>query len=326
MSALPLTLYVFLFGIGLLTIALAFFQYRKYHQRFYLYFLYYLIANFIFGFLNFFGRFITKNILSEHDISSYTRNVIDLLLHGLALPFCIIGLYFFIIFVREMIGLKKSKLLMNSLILLGITLVILLTLDYVDYLHSSGGRISDFVRISLTVVNTIFILANYFAISQVFLYQKELSNKEKREALYCFAVLVIFLDSVYFLFLYTIFAAQLYHYIVPSVLFLSPLIQLVFIKKFLNKFYISHPLLYEPKKNLSVVYKTFKITEREKEIIELICQGKSNREIEETLHISLQTVKNYIYNIFQKLNVRNRVELSNLISQLSHEQVDRRST
>ena len=96
MSALPLVLYIFLFGIGLLTIILSLFQYRKYHQRFYSFFLYYLIANFIFGFLNYFGRFIAKTILSELDISSYTRNGIDLFLHGLALPFCFIGLYFFI--------------------------------------------------------------------------------------------------------------------------------------------------------------------------------------------------------------------------------------
>ena len=140
MSAFALILYIFLFGIGLLTICLSHFQYKKYHQHFYSSFLYYLIANVIFGFINYFGRFITKNILSEHDISIFTRNVIDLLLNGLALPFCV----------------------------LGIIMILLLIADYIEYLHSTGGRISNFIRVSLAAVNTIFVLANYFAVSQIF--------------------------------------------------------------------------------------------------------------------------------------------------------------
>jgi two-component system response regulator DegU len=35
----------------------------------------------------------------------------------------------------------------------------------------------------------------------------------------------------------------------------------------------------------------------------------SNREIEKELFISLSTVKNHVYNIFQKLGVKNRYEL-----------------
>jgi DNA-binding CsgD family transcriptional regulator len=319
MSAFALTLYIFLLGIGLLTIGLSNIQYKKYHQRFYLFFIFFLIASFIFGFINYFGRFIAKNILSEHDISNFTRNVIDLLLNGIALPFCLVGLYFFILFIREMLKQKKSVLLKNLLILLGVVMILLLIADYIQYIRSSGKSLSDFIRVSLAAVNIIFVLANYFAISQIFFYQKEITNKDQRKTLCYFAVLVIILDSVYFLFLYKILVPQFFYYIVPSVFFISPLIQLLFIKKYLGQFYISHPLFYKPKMDLSSVYKTFGITEREKEIIELICQGKSNREIQEALYISLQTIKNYIYNIYQKLNVRNRVELTNLISQLSRD-------
>ena len=60
MSAFALTLYFFLFGIGIVTIGLSHLQYRKYHQRFYLFFIFYLIASFIFGFINYFGRFAVK--------------------------------------------------------------------------------------------------------------------------------------------------------------------------------------------------------------------------------------------------------------------------
>ena len=56
----------------------------------------------------------------------------------------------------------------------------------------------------------------------------------------------------------------------------------------------------------------FGITNREREVIELICQGKSNQEIADCLFISLQTVKDHVYSVFQKTGVKNRVHLVNL--------------
>jgi len=56
------------------------------------------------------------------------------------------------------------------------------------------------------------------------------------------------------------------------------------------------------------------ISNRELEIIRLILRGKSNREIEETLFISLNTVKNHLYNIYQKLNIENRHQLMALFN------------
>ena len=54
------------------------------------------------------------------------------------------------------------------------------------------------------------------------------------------------------------------------------------------------------------------ITPREREIIELICAGRTNQEIAEKLFISVATVKDHNYNIFKKTGVRNRVELAGL--------------
>lgn len=58
--------------------------------------------------------------------------------------------------------------------------------------------------------------------------------------------------------------------------------------------------------------KTYGITPREREIVELICRGKRNKEIADELFISLQTVKDHNYRIYKKLGVKNRVQLVNL--------------
>jgi len=58
---------------------------------------------------------------------------------------------------------------------------------------------------------------------------------------------------------------------------------------------------------LEEVCSQFKLTPREKELIELIYSGKSNKEIAEILYLSESTVKTHIYNIFRKMDVKNRV-------------------
>ena len=47
---------------------------------------------------------------------------------------------------------------------------------------------------------------------------------------------------------------------------------------------------------------------REKEVLQLITEGKGNKEIANMLYISTETVKSHVRNIFEKLKVKNRVE------------------
>jgi DNA-binding CsgD family transcriptional regulator len=55
------------------------------------------------------------------------------------------------------------------------------------------------------------------------------------------------------------------------------------------------------------------ISAREQEIIVLLVEGKTNREIAERLFISENTVKTHVKNIYTKLEVSNRVQLFSLL-------------
>ncbi|MDQ3855441.1 MAG: response regulator transcription factor [Chloroflexota bacterium] len=55
------------------------------------------------------------------------------------------------------------------------------------------------------------------------------------------------------------------------------------------------------------------LTAREHEILELVASGASNKEIGQQLHLTEKTVKHYMTNILQKLQVRNRVEAAMLL-------------
>lgn len=52
------------------------------------------------------------------------------------------------------------------------------------------------------------------------------------------------------------------------------------------------------------------LTAREKEVLLLIADGKSNKEISEELHISIKTVKTHVSNLLMKCEVEDRTQLA----------------
>jgi DNA-binding NarL/FixJ family response regulator len=50
------------------------------------------------------------------------------------------------------------------------------------------------------------------------------------------------------------------------------------------------------------------LTDRERDILGLVAEGLTNREIGDRLHLAEKTIKHYMTNVLQKLHVRSRVE------------------
>ena len=68
------------------------------------------------------------------------------------------------------------------------------------------------------------------------------------------------------------------------------------------------PKLFEPQKAFD--YETYQLTSREFSIIELVADGRSNREIAEALYLGEGTVRNYLSSILEKLELRDRTQLA----------------
>src|ERR1051326_164860 len=62
------------------------------------------------------------------------------------------------------------------------------------------------------------------------------------------------------------------------------------------------------RKNLN---KAIQMPKREREVISLIADGLSNREIGQRLHIATYTIKSHIHNIMEKLALHTRLEVAN---------------
>jgi DNA-binding NarL/FixJ family response regulator len=55
--------------------------------------------------------------------------------------------------------------------------------------------------------------------------------------------------------------------------------------------------------------KAVKFSEREKEIMQLVCKGKTNKEIASLLYLSTRTIESHRENIYQKTETRSAVEM-----------------
>ena len=62
------------------------------------------------------------------------------------------------------------------------------------------------------------------------------------------------------------------------------------------------------------------LTERERQILEHVATGLSNKEVGERLFLSEKTIKHYMTNILHKLHARNRLEAVLLAQKSGQEQ------
>jgi DNA-binding CsgD family transcriptional regulator len=56
------------------------------------------------------------------------------------------------------------------------------------------------------------------------------------------------------------------------------------------------------------------LTNREMEVLTMVLQGASNREIADSSSISERTVKTHLYRVYRKLNVKSRTKAIALLS------------
>jgi DNA-binding CsgD family transcriptional regulator len=166
-------------------------------------------------------------------------------------------------------------------------------------------------------IDNVIKVINYVLVLALIVYVYKTIKKIKAYELYKklnmqmkVIIAIIKVTSLLLLFSYKVKFLQSVPYLC-IIYFLQCLLGLVCIKE--KKEIIheeSKEIIHEESKDLKC------LTNREKEIVDYICRGLSNKEIGEKLFISANTVKNHVYNIYKKVNVKNKVELINLVNKV----------
>jgi DNA-binding CsgD family transcriptional regulator len=101
----------------------------------------------------------------------------------------------------------------------------------------------------------------------------------------------------------------------PFFYFLTNLLWLIFVSKYL---FFPEIKIDNNRTSLENFFNIYSISEREKEITQLLIEGLSYKEIGNKLFISYETVKTHINNIYRKTNSKSKIHLSRIIKKCSN--------
>lgn len=300
---------------GLYTILITYQLQKKYRLTYLSTYLYFQIFINVFGMYGILGQLIAKKILRQQVSTFQTIETIGHFFSFLGIPFLILAWYMFIRLCREIIEKKLSRTFSLSyffaliFIFFGYGSVIIL-FNLSDYGDKQYAVLSSAISYLYVILE---ILVLIMALSQLFIHAYKIKDRNKRKSVRMFAFLNMFVfctGIILFFFSQRSNTLAAIHLLV----FISGNIPpLLYWRSYLKKHFIT-PLPQETDKlTWNQFLEEFKISRREEEVIRQLCEGKMNKEISDDLFISLQTVKDHVYRIYQKTDVKNRVQLINLI-------------
>lgn len=231
----------------------------------------------------------------------------------MGIPFLILTWYMFIRLCRELVnkdlgsGFNLTYFLLQSLLFLAYGFIIIRIYRFGE---SRFDLIKKTLIIAYSIINVAVLSASLF---QFLYHNRKLIDGKTRSAnrIFGYQYLLFFLVTNALLILSPL--SPYLGIIFIFILFASHLIPVFFLSIHLDKNFVEPEVINNIEQHLRDFAEKFGISKREKEIIQLICQGKSNQDISDSLYISLQTVKDHIYRIYLKTGVKNRVQLTNLI-------------
>lgn len=306
---------------GLYAIIVTYQLQKKYRLSYLSTYLYFQIFINVFGLYGIVGQAIAKKILQQQETSFQTTETIGHFFSFLGLPFLILAWYMFIRLSREIIERKLSSAFNLSyfsalafvFLAYGIVVVLLNISDFRDeqYAFFSSAVISLYILIEVLVI--------IISLPQLFIQVRKIKDENRRKAVQFFAYLYLIVFSVSIIALRYATQNSEFTAVYLLVIFLGNIAPVLYWRAYLRKHFISPILQTTGTQAMKQFLAEHKISKREEEVIQLLCDGKTNKEISETLFISLQTVKDHIYRIFQKTDVKNRIQLINLIQSYKSE-------
>lgn len=88
---------------------------------------------------------------------------------------------------------------------------------------------------------------------------------------------------------------------------------IIMIVYFFERFHVDSEKLHRRTNISKSSLEEYKVTDRESVVINLICDGLTNKEIAGRLNISVNTVNNHVANILEKVGARSRVDLMRML-------------
>lgn len=290
-------------------------KYRDYTLK---WLLYYIIAYNLAIFLVLTRKYIDVNLTALIKIDF----PFSILVPNIEMLFNIFRLASIIIVIGFLINKDFSHIVKKYLLAVELFAIIMIFLKYSNYHNSNIAENVD--EIFFYLAQIIFYIEALALL--ILLFYNSMSETSKLKTLIKYFAILFLTRYIFFLLFYVIpinilgyFDRYLQATLILSSITFFNVMPFVWLKLFYEKYYsvseiISSDNIQEKLSKKENRFDEMGITERENEVINLIIQGKKNKEIEELLFLSSHTVKNHIYNVYKKLGINSRFQLIQLYS------------
>ena len=309
MGHLKIAYYVITLLIGINALSFAIYKFRSIGDNRLKYFILFFGSFTIIAVLNLISTYLKTNILfsggTAYSFLRYIENPVSLILL----------MYSMSLFVHSLVPLNNQE---KRNLYAGILAISLLLINYSLSLFFPYSGVNDF---RILFKDIIFILVVFYCSILLLKEYKNIDDLKEREFTRKFALLFAFFIPG--IITDTFFLEVINFKTFPIIYCLTGIMFSVHFFKSLdtniNKnnsvAIIENPELSFPVETLKI---TYSLSAREIEVAELLIKGISYIGISEKLFISVNTVKTHLRKTYQKLNVKNRLELAELIKKIQN--------
>ena len=305
MSYLFVFFLIFCLSVGFVTLILYLVSFAKIKSKLSLYFLLFLIFFLIIIFIASLSFFLELFIKIPRTIDFVFS--IGSQISGLAINFVMI------LFMYDFLQVFKSK---RKYMFVIICFLLLFVAIFLFYMYTEVSSPYD-NKIKTFSINDIFLfLLPFYSIFLFFIYYKKVKEIVVTKIIKSIILISIFFLPILFLenfnldFIIGFRNFTNLHFRLLTFPLFYLLLNLMFLYYGFKYFHIKSIFPEEKNFNISEEFiKKFNITKREQELIHLIYEGYSNKQIGIRLYISPATVRNHLHNIYEKTGSSNRVEL-----------------
>lgn len=312
-SLIFIIVFLFCLALAIATCWIAYQFTTTYNTKFHKTYFYYLISFFGFGFYGIWSQILMTSLLSSTDTDIETIKKVADFLPVLGIPFLIISW----IMLAKMgyylvqIAPKRKLIRVHLMIFISISLLIAALIFILKQNHWLFTKHIMCTEIGV-LLGIEFIYMAFFSVV-VLQYSKRYTKPYER----------IIKQFILLMILGLLFRALLLLLHEINIWFLAASLLVYFLSNFFPVFYLRQKsdLIFTPvsadhpsEEKKAILYSKFQITKREKEIIDKICQGKTNQQIADELFIGLQTVKDHTHRIYSKVGINSRLKLVQMIN------------
>lgn len=284
-----------------------------YNTEFHRNYFYFLVTYFSFAFYGIWAPIIMRVILGSIDVDANTIETVINFLPVLGVPFLLISWLMLVKMGFSLVAVKPDQRAFRLyLVYLGI--VIAVASGFFFFKDNFPTVVSAHIMYTEMAVFIVLELGYMFLFSGIVRHYLKRRKRSHSKIVARFVILMLLALVLRLGALPFAFSGPWIVGLVILVYFISIFAPLFYLK--LNSPRIFVPLRTEnpngDKKEL--IYSTYEITNREKEVIEQICLGKTNQQIADELFISLQTVKDHTHRIYTKIGINSRMKLVQMLN------------